>query len=496
MKRKIIVALSVFFILFLLSGIYIISTIEKATGRADNLLRLHRIEILREHLLIDLKRAQSDLYLKNTRHAQSIDTVVVHVQAMSTALNECFDCHHSEPVANQMEDLRNRIEQYKSALSRVFTLRANKNRLEAEEDTAFKMGTDLISEIDDITTMTNKKLTERTQAALKDISRTKNTLYVLLIAVPLVVLCLSLVFLRGFTNPVHVLLAAARHLKGGELDYRIKGLQDEYGEVAGAFNEMASSLKEHYLRMQWTEQVVVLAELAGGLAHEMKNPMAGIKGSIQVLSDDPSISSRNKDIFLKVIEQIERIEILVKSLLNFAQPPKPSFLYVDVNHVFDTTISLTEKHPLFSSSNSRDITIVRNFDPRLPKTMADPIQLQQVFMNLLLNAADAMPNGGTITTQTRHEEASSSLRITIEDTGSGIAEGVIHKIFLPFFTTKPKGTGLGLAITKRLVEQHGGNIRAANNPVGGASFTIDLPVTSKEMPRQERSSALSFQIRE
>jgi signal transduction histidine kinase len=495
MKRKIVIAVTVFFIVFLVSGIYIISTIEKATERADNLLRLHRIEILREHLLIDLKRAQSDLYLKNTRHAQSIDTVVGHVQAMSTALNECFDCHHSEPVVNQMEDLRNRIAQYKSALSRVFTLRANKNRLEAEEDTAFKMGTDLISEIDDITTMTNKKLTERTQAALKDISRTKNTLYILLIAAPLVVLCLSLVFLRGFTNPVHVLLTAARHLKGGELDYRIKGLQDEYGEVAGAFNEMASSLKEHYLRMQWAEQVVVLGELAGGLAHEMKNPMAGIKGSIQVLSGDPSVSTGNKEILLKVIEQIERIEILVKSLLNFAQPPKPSFLHLDINQVLDTTISLTEKHPLFSSNNSRGITIVRNFDPRLPKTMADPIQLQQVFMNLLLNAADAMPGGGTITTQTHHEEASSSLRITIKDTGSGIAEGVIHKIFLPFFTTKPKGTGLGLAITKRLVEQHGGNIRAANNPDGGASFTIDLTVISEEMPRQELSAAPSFQGR-
>jgi two-component system sensor histidine kinase AtoS len=244
---------------------------------------------------------------------------------------------------------------------------------------------------------------------------------------------------------------------------------------------MASSLKEHYLRMQWAEQVVVLGELAGGLAHEIKNPIAGIKGAIEVLSSSTSLPKGNKDILLKVIEQIERIEVLLKSLLNFAQPPKPAFLYVDVNHVLDTTISLAEKHPLLLSNNSRSITIVRAFDSCLPKIMADPIQLQQVFMNLLLNAADAIPGGGTLTAQTLLDRTSRFLRITITDTGKGIDKSIINKIFLPFFTTKPKGTGLGLAITKRLVEQHGGSIHVVNNPGGGASFTIDLPIKAEEV---------------
>ncbi|OGP92147.1 MAG: hypothetical protein A2156_06850 [Deltaproteobacteria bacterium RBG_16_48_10] len=481
MKRKIITALSVFSLLFLISGVYIVTTIEKATSEADNLLRLHRIEILREQLLIHLKRAQSDLYLKNTRHAQSIDTVVAHVQTMNTAVNACFNCHHTPVVVHELDHLKNQIEQYESALSRVFTIRANKTRLEAEEDSAFKLGMELISEVDDITTRTNLKLGERTQAALKDITYTKNMLYLILAAVPLAVLCLSIFFFRGFTRPVDVLVAATRQLKVGEFNYRIEGLQDEYGEVGEAFNEMASSLKEHYLRMQWAEQIVVLAELAGGLAHEMNNPIAGIKGAVQVLSGHRALSEEHRDILLKVIGQIERIEFLLKNLFNFAQPPKPNFLLININEVFDKTISLAEKHPLFLSKKSRVIPIVRNFDLRLPKTMADPIQFQQVFMNLLLNAADAMPNGGTLTAQTLHEEASPFLRITIRDTGSGIDKSMIDKIFQPFFTTKPKGTGLGLSITKRLVEQHGGSIRVANNPSGGASFTIDLPIKSGEV---------------
>ncbi len=475
MKRKIIIALSAFSLLFLLGGIYIALTIQQATSEVDNLLRLHRVEILREHLLIGLKRAQSDLYLKNTRHAQSIDTVVSHVQTMNTALGNCFGCHHSESIVNRLNDLNNQVEQYKTALSRVFTMRANKNRLETEEDTAYRIGMGLISEVDDLTTMTNRRLGERTQAALKDIAYTKNIFYLILIAVPLVVLCLSTLFFRDFTKPVNVLVAATRQLKAGELNYRIEGLKDEYGEVAAAFNEMASSLKEHYLRMQWAEQIVVLGELTGGLAHEIKNPIAGIKGAMQVLSGNPELSQEHKDILLKVIDQIERIESLLRSLLNFAQPPKPNLLPVNLNEVFEKTISLAEKHPLFLSKKPRGITIVRNFDPRVPKTMADPTQFQQIFMNLLLNAAEAMPNGGALTAETFLEEDSPFLRMTIRDTGTGIDEAMIDRIFQPFFTTKAKGTGLGLSITKRLVEQHGGGIRAANNSSGGASFTIDLP---------------------
>jgi signal transduction histidine kinase len=213
----------------------------------------------------------------------------------------------------------------------------------------------------------------------------------------------------------------------------------------------------------------------------MKNPIAGIKGAAQVLSVNRALSEEHRDILLKIIEHIERMDFLLVNLLNFAQPPKPNFLLLNVNEVFEKTISLAEQHPLFLSKKSGVITVVKNFDPRLPKTMADPIQLQQVFMNLLLNAADAMPNGGTLTAQTLHEEASLFLRITIRDTGTGIDKSVIDKIFQPFFTTKPKGTGLGLSITKRLIEQHGGSIRVANNPNGGAAFTIDLPIKPGEV---------------
>jgi signal transduction histidine kinase len=475
MKKKIVIGLSIFSLVFVLIGIYTIVVIEHATTELDNLIQLHQVEILREHLLIQVKKTQLDLYLKNTRHARSIDTIVTHVVTMGYVVNTCFDCHHTEPVSKRLNGLRDQIEDYKSALSRIFTVRANVRRLQAEEDNAYKKGTELISELDTIITMTNKKLGEKTDTAFREITHTKMILYVLLATVPLAAVGLSAFFLRGLARPVTELLIATRRLKGGDMGYRIEGLRDEFGEVAASFNEMAGSLRDQCQKMQWAEQLVVLGELAGGLAHEIKNPLAGIKASMEVLSDDPSLSGENKDVFMKVLDQIKRIEALLKTLLNFAKPPKPHFMLADVNSVLDASIDLALRHPLFSARGSKPITVEKDYDARLPETMADPLQLQQVFMNLLLNAADAMPDGGTITVQTAHEEAAQLLRITITDSGKGIDEAVINRIFQPFFTTKTTGTGLGLSITKRLIEQHGGSIRVQNGPDRGASFTITIP---------------------
>ncbi len=476
MKKKIIIGLSIFSLVFLLSSAYTIVTIEQATTKMDDLIKLHQVEILREHLLIQIKRAQSDLYLQGTPHARSVDTIVTDVRTMSDIVNTCFNCHHAEPVSTILTNLRGKVEDYKIDLSRALTLRANAKRLRAEEDHAFQVGTELIAEVENITNMANVKLEQKTRASFREMSRTKTILYLLVVVVPVAAIGLSLVFIRGFTKPVQELLTATRQLKKGDMSYRIEGLKDEFGEVAASFNEMAHSLREDCLRMQWAEQLVVLGEMAGGLAHEIKNPLAGIKASMEVLSMDTTLAEENRDVLLKGVEQIKRIEVLLKGLLNFARPPKPHFMSVDVNSVLDITIGLALRHPQFAAGDSKMITIVKNYDTSLPKTMADPQQLQQVFMNLLLNAADAMPDGGMITVQTSQYQPGWSLHIQIVDTGAGIDEEVVDKIFQPFFTTKPQGTGLGLAITKRLIEQHGGRINVKNNHTKGVAFTIALPV--------------------
>jgi two-component system sensor histidine kinase AtoS len=183
-----------------------------------------------------------------------------------------------------------------------------------------------------------------------------------------------------------------------------------------------------------------------------------------------------------------RIDGLMKSILNFARPPKPNLLLVDINSIMDSTIELAERHPAFKDRSGREITVFKDFDHNLPDTQADPMQLQQVFLNLLLNAADAMPDQGFITVQTSYAASDRMLHLRVTDTGKGIDGAIIGKIFQPFFTTKPNGTGLGLAIIKGLVEQHGGTISVRNNEDRGVTFNIALPIRTAEVSAGAGSS--------
>jgi len=479
MKKRIAIGLSIFSLIFFLGGLHIITSIEKATSTLDNLIKLHQVEILRENLLIDIKRVQSDLTLQHTHYARGVDTIVSNVIRMGKEADRCLDCHHSEEVTEKISDLKNQIKKYKEFLSRVLTIRANVKRLEAEEDMALLVGEELIAQLSNMIIMTKANLEKKTQFSLQEITNTKIILYFLIVAGPLLAISLAIIFIKGFTKPLHILLQATRKLKGGDLGFRIQALKDEFGEVAGSFNEMASSLNEQMRKMQRAEQMAVCGELAAGLAHEIKNPLAGIKAAIEVLADELTSSKENHDTLLKVIAEIRRLESLMKSLLDFARPPKPQFMRVDLNSILEATIAFLIKQPSFSQKKTQFTKIVTDFGEYLPAIIADPQQLRQVFINLLLNANEAMPDGGTVTVRTSHDSCG-SIQISISDTGPGIQEDIRDKIFYPFFTTKPKGTGLGLAISKQLIEQHRGFINVENNPNRGSIFKIKIPVIQPE----------------
>ena len=145
MKKKIVIGLTVFSIALFLVGIYIIATIQNATSTLDTLIKLHQVEILRENLLIRIKRVQNDLNLKHTRYARGVYTVVADVRNMESVSNECFKCHHAPYVVDRLTDMKNHIERYKDAISRVLTIKANIKRLETEEDNAIMIGEELVA---------------------------------------------------------------------------------------------------------------------------------------------------------------------------------------------------------------------------------------------------------------------------------------------------------------------------------------------------------------
>jgi signal transduction histidine kinase len=474
MKKKIVVALTIFSLLFCLLGVYIIVTIEKATSTLDTLIKLHQVEILRESLLIRIKRVQTDLSLKNTRYARGIYTVVGDVRSMGKISNECFRCHHSEFIVNKLTDMRDQIEKYKDAISRVLTIKANIDRLEAEEDNAINIGEELVTKVSDMIEITSKKLEEKTTARLKDIREIKIILFTLIAMSPLVVIFLGYLFIRAFAKPITTLLNATRSLKGGNLDYRIEGLTDEFGEVADSFNDMAYSLREQMRNMQRAEQMTVVGEMAASLAHELKNLLTGLKIALQVLLENKSLSDSETEIAKTTFSQIKRVEFLIKDVLDFARPKEPEYKITDLNELIDKTVAFIEA---FSSqtNNKGAIKVEKSLSPDIPDILVDPMQMQQVIMNLVLNSCDAMPDGGTLKIGTALVD--SSVSITVSDTGSGITPRDLDRIFKPFFTTKAKGTGLGLAISKGIVDRHAGHLTIDSNAGEGAIATVTLPLT-------------------
>ena len=188
---------------------------------------------------------------------------------------------------------------------------------------------------------------------------------------------------------------------------------------------------------------------------------------------------------LRVINEIDRIMAMLKGLLNYARPPKPKSVSLDVNQILEGTIKSARyslRSPKYKvNGQDRQIQFVMELSPELSNIVADPGQLQQIFLNLILNAVDSIYSAserqGLITIHTR-QSPDGFAQILIIDNGKGIKEKSLTEVFKPFFTTKSKGTGLGLAITKRLVEQqHGGKISVVNNPGGkGVTFTLTFPI--------------------
>jgi len=476
MKRRIIIGLTVYAVIFTLGGLYLLRVINFATERLDRLVQLHQVEILREHYLLKIRRVQSDLTLEGTRHERGFETMVSHAVVMRNLVDTCFTCHHEEEVLDRIRQLRWQTQLYQDALSRVLTMRANEARLAEEQNAAFLVGEELISQVGEMIALTGTKLESATQDSLQEINDTRFALYMLVGIAPLFSVVLGYIFVASLTSPVKVLLGSTRKLKAGDLDHRVPELTHEFGELADAFNEMAASLKEQMHEMQRTEQLAVVGELAAGLGHEIKNPLAGIKVAMDVLGTEAYLSDEDREVVKRVSHEITRLEVLMRSFLDFARPAKPRFESVSINTVINTTLALYSGRHRRAGDLSPPIEVQKELSS-LPRTAADSIQLQQVFLNLVINAVEVMPDGGTLTVRSSLEQASGDvIVVTVGDTGKGIAPEHLDSIFQPFFTTKPKGTGLGLPTCRQLVEQHGGTITVTENPGGGTVFSVRLPV--------------------
>lgn len=239
--------------------------------------------------------------------------------------------------------------------------------------------------------------------------------------------------------------------------------------------EDITEIRELQRRIQESEKFAAMGELAAGVAHEVRNPLGSVKTCAQFLHglfdpNDPNIRFTEL-----IIRETDRLNQLVERLLNFTRPSAEDFQYENINELVDNAVILAEL-----KVNDHRLVIERSFARDIPGLFADARRLQLGLLNIMTNAIDAMPDGGVIHVATEYEPSSRCIRIAISDTGEGIPEERLGKVFAPFFTTRPTGTGLGLAIAQRVVTEHGGAIDVQSRVGLGTTFIIRLPMTIDE----------------
>jgi two-component system NtrC family sensor kinase len=322
-----------------------------------------------------------------------------------------------------------------------------------------------------------------------------------IVSVIILTFLLSLFLTRFVNRPVDKLLAATKRAAQGNFDQTVAiQSRDEMGELSNSFNHMISELKQSRDAIEeWTQtlenrveertrelQVVqdqlihagkmaALGELAAGVAHEINNPLTGVLTfSSLLLKKIDETHPWRKDLET-IVQQTSRCRNIVKGLLDFARQRKPDKKEWDIYKLIENTLALVEKQAPF-----RNIQIVKEFERKVPFLFVDGDQIQQVFMNILLNASDAMgENGGTLTIKTDLRDGMAE--VAFSDTGHGISKEHVSKLFDPFFTTKQtgKGTGLGLAISYGIIQSHSGDIKAESELGKGATFRVRLPITKE-----------------
>ena len=295
---------------------------------------------------------------------------------------------------------------------------------------------------------------------------------------------LGFLFIRFINIPITKLIGTMRKVEEGDLSVRVNiRSKDEMGRLAENLNTMIEKLnlakKEaeqyHQELVQRADRMASIGELASGIAHEIRNPLAGIQGAIQILAEGFPKEDERRQVTDEIQKQIYKLERLVKDLLNYAKPVPANYQSTDMNELVDKVLSF------FMNQRGRleDLRIERKFFSPLPKVMVDPNSMEQAFLNIVLNAQKAMPKGGAFKVSTRplNENEAHEIQIIFEDTGIGISKENLPKIFNPFFSTRPDGTGLGLSITKTIVEQHEGRVEVESEVNVGTKFIITLPVT-------------------
>lgn len=316
--------------------------------------------------------------------------------------------------------------------------------------------------------------------------KTQTLLTFLGITIAGIIAAFAIAYILGnnITRPILSLVSASNKLARGDLSSRVSHKKgDEIGVLTSTFNRMAKSIKERDRRLKEyaekeikkSKRLAMIGQLAAGVAHEINNPLGSILIYSNLLLEDLKENDPRKENLKKIVNQATRCKEIVKGLLDFARQSEPEMNLSNVNKIINEVLSLVENQATF-----QNIEIKKNLSDDIPDIMLDKTQIQQVFMNIILNASEAMNGEGKLEIET-YMENDEYVVMKFSDTGCGISKEYIDKLFEPFFSTKEKGhgTGLGLAISYGIIKKHNGEIKVDSEVGKGSTFTIKLPVKTE-----------------
>lgn len=519
MKRKLFAGLSIVLIILAVGAAVVVHNLQTILLNQQLINEQDVIIAKYNDMLFHMKGAQAELYRHQAGYSRNIDDLVNNIEEFENNMVDlaqqysghrndvaCMQCHAKiedrlATISTIFGELQTLTKLFKGDVSILITT-DDTTQIRLLEDAATKTGTTVNSLLEKARHGSDKMRAEIKKNRNALIGRSRDTIIATILVTGILAFIVIIIVARSLTVPVNDLIRGIETIGRGDYTRRVSVTSsDEIGFLANSYNDMAerlsainaekdrllselkgfnemleSRVQEATATLKATQNSMVRAEtlaavgtLAAGVSHEISTPLNSIIGFTQIsLSELDDTHPLKGD--LRVIEQEAlRCKRIVQGLLDFSRASAPSTHEILLNNVIDETLAVVEYQP-----SMRKIAVKRLLQHDLPFIEADPMQLRQVFLNLILNAVQAMPEGGELRVETR--SAGGKVEGIVSDTGMGIPEADLPKIFQPFFTTKSGGTGLGLSISYGIVKEHHGEIFVESTAGRGTAFRIVLPL--------------------
>jgi two-component system NtrC family sensor kinase len=519
MKKKLIAGFVIMSLIFIASGLFILWNLHTTDSNQDLLDGQEEIISRYNDILYSLRSAQAQIYRHQAGFSRDIDSLTVYIinaeNMLSLIKNDylnykvndlCNSCHAAQKANNNVDktfrDLDRHIDTYEDKISLILTSKDKKVYFLEKE--AVEDGIKIIDLVTDLRHAALKMHGRMKKLVIASERRSRQSILIGLMLSLFLAAILVVITIRSITGPINMLVKGIKNVSSGDYDSKVDiASDDEIGFLARTFNTMTHNLNitnkqreflvhelnelNTDLKLRVNESIEELrvtnekllrnyslstiGTFASGVAHELATPLASILSYLQIVKGKISGDDRLKEDINLIEGELRRCREILRGMLDFARAPEQDKMLTNINNVLRDLLLLVSYQ-----SEYKNIVIREDLNPAVPGIMAVHGQLKQVFMNIIINALQSMPGGGELNISTAVNGDPQRIVVTIKDTGYGITQEEMNKIFEPFYTSKKTGTGLGLSISYGIIKSHGGEIEVKSNNEKGTAFLIYLPV--------------------